>query len=51
MTGIVGIFKRSLRLSGRFIVPQEFTKIQTLLSTLQESVNDAHTCTVATTEM
>ena len=32
----------------RFIVPQEFTKIQTLLSTLQEPANNAYTFMVAT---
>ena len=35
----------------RFNVPQEFTKIQTLLLTLQEPANDTYTCTVATTRM
>ena len=48
----MGISKHSLRLSrGLFIVPQEFVKIHTLLSTLQESVNDAYTCMAATTRM
>ena len=35
----------------RSIVPQEFTKIQTLFSTLQEPVNNAYICTVAATRM
>ena len=34
----------------RFIVPQEFMKIQILLLTLQEPANDAYICTVATTQ-
>ena len=32
-------------------MPQEFTKIQTLFSTLQEPANDAYNCMVATTQM
>ena len=34
-------------IATRFIVPQEFTKIQRLLLTLQEPARNAYTCTVA----
>ena len=50
--GYCGYFQAFPLISVRFIVPQEFTKIQTLLFTLQEPANDAcYTCTVATTQM
>ena len=52
MTGIVGISKRSLRLSqGSLFHTEEFTKIQTLFSALLEPANNAYTCMVAITRM
>ena len=38
-----GYFQAFTLIVARFIVPQEFTKIQTLLLTLLEPVNDAYT--------
>ena len=41
---VLWVFLQAFRsIIARFIVPQEFTKIQTLLSTLQEPANNAYT--------